>query len=111
MSKSLQVTVRESKKDGTFEGIAQLEGGTSFKLTKSRSTDTRFSTRSSLTQSAKTFAKRFGLELDIAAKATAKAASKTATNGCNNPFGTLSSNVDTGSLTIANRNLVVRKNL
>lgn len=66
MNKSLQLTVRQNKKDGTFEGIAQLEGSTRFKLTKSRSDETRFTTRSSLTQSAKMFAKRFGLELKVA---------------------------------------------
>ncbi len=63
MSKSLQLTVRENKKDGTFEAIARLEGSTSFKLTKSQSLETRFSTRSSLTQRAKKFANTFGLEL------------------------------------------------
>jgi hypothetical protein len=74
MSKSLQLTVRENKTDGTFEGIAKLEGSTPFKLTKSRSENTRFGTRSSLTQSAKTFAKRFGLELNVATTATKKTA-------------------------------------
>lgn len=77
MSKSLQLTVRENKKDGTFEGIAQLEGSTRFKLTKSRSEDTRFSTRSSLTQSAKTFAKRFGLELTVATTGKTTTTTKT----------------------------------
>lgn len=85
MSKSLQVTVRESKKDGTFEAIAQLAGTTPFKLTKSRSDETRFTTRSSLTQSAKNFATRLGLELDIAAPATktttAAKTGKTTTKG------------------------------
>jgi hypothetical protein len=81
MSNSLQLTVRENKKDGTFEGIGQLEGGTQFKLTKCRSEDTRFTTRSSLTQSARTFAKRFGLELSVATSATKpKSKSKTTTN-------------------------------
>lgn len=70
MNKSLQLTVRQNKKDGTFEGIAQLEGSTRFKLTKSRSDETRFTTRSSLTQSAKMFAKRFGLELKVATPET-----------------------------------------
>jgi len=67
MSKVLRLTVRERKQGGesTFEGVAQLEGGTSFKLTKSRSTETRFSTQSSLKQSASNFAKRYGLELNI----------------------------------------------
>lgn len=73
----LNVTVRNRTKDGSevYEGVAQLEGGTPFKLTKSRSADTSFTTRSSLTQSAKTFAKRFGLELNI--EATGKTKTKT----------------------------------
>ena len=65
MNKTLNITVRESKRDGQtqFEGVAQLDGGTAFKLTKSRSTETRFTTRSSLTQSANNFAKRYGLKI------------------------------------------------
>lgn len=83
-SKKLNVTVRERKQDGSsiFEGVAQLDGGTSFKLTKSRSDETRFTTRSSLTQSAGNFARRYGLELNLNSNATAKAAGQTtATNG------------------------------
>jgi hypothetical protein len=78
------LTIRERKQDGSsvFEGVAQLDGSTPFKLTKSRSTETQFTTRSSLTQSATNFAKRYGLELDVAAPATktatkAKATAKT----------------------------------
>lgn len=81
MSNSLQLTVRENKKNGTFEGIAQLEGSTRFKLTKSRSEDTQFSTRSSLTQSAKTFAKRFGLELSVATTGKTSATKTTTKTG------------------------------
>jgi len=83
MSKVLHLTVRERKLDGesVFEGVAQLEGGTPFKLTKSRSTETRFTTRSSLTQSATNFAKRFGLELDIASAAKANKATRGNKNG------------------------------
>lgn len=81
MSNLLHFTVRERKLDNgsVYEGIVQLEGGTRFKLTKTKSTETRFTTRSSLTQSVNLFAKRFGLEIESAsnAKTGAKASVKT----------------------------------
>ena len=87
MSKNLlPVRIRESKKDGVsyYDGTVELAGVLPTKITKSRSRETKFSSRTTLTQSANSFAKRHGysgVDTD-----TAKSTKRPTTKACFQPI-------------------------